>query len=166
MSLLPTWGRLGCSLTHQSPLIRLSQEKTSGWSPPPLMSSLFSFTKFLPDHPDCTAPLQGHPSGFEIQQTTSSCFPFQNLLFIEANLYFQSPWTMSEEKSCWQDRASLCCVSSTIQRATHIRKSDQLEHSLTRRQLDRSIFLTSVSLFYNGLPIKTSYYHVALHRHC
>ena len=109
MSLLPTWGRLGCPLTHQSPLIRLSQEKTSGWSPPPLMSSLFSFSKFLRDHPDyyptmtnqtinkllptCSSKNKVHPPRFD---------KLKKLIVricIEAKLYFQSQSMLTGRES-------------------------------------------------------------------
>ena len=40
-------GRLGCSLNRPSPLIRLSQEKTSGSAPPPLDVFIIQFFQIL-----------------------------------------------------------------------------------------------------------------------
>ena len=108
MSLLPTWGALGALLTALLLLLGSVRRRLVVRCSPPLMSSLFSFSKFLRDHPDYYPTITNqtinkllptcsknkvHPPRFD---------KFNKLIVricIEAKLYFQSQSMLTGRES-------------------------------------------------------------------
>ena len=108
MSLLPTWGALGALLTALLLLLGSVRRRLVVRRRPPLMSSLFSFSKFLRDHPDyyptitsqtvnkllptCSSKTKVNPPRFE---------SLTNLLLLLEYAFRQS--YIFNLKCCWQE---------------------------------------------------------------
>ena len=108
MSLLPTWGALGALLTALLLLLGSVRRRLVVRRRPPLMSSLFSFSKFLRDHPDYYSTITNqtinkllptcsknkvHPPRFD------KCNKLIVRICIEAKLYFQSQSMLTGRES-------------------------------------------------------------------
>ena len=108
MSLLPTWGALGALLTALLLLLGSVRRRLVVRRRPPLMSSLFSFSKFLRDHPDYYPTITNQT----INKLLTTCSKnkvhpprfdkFNKLIVricIEAKLYFQSQSLLTGRES-------------------------------------------------------------------
>ena len=111
MSLLPTWGALGALLTALLLLLGSVRRRLVVRRRPPLMSSLFSFSKFLRDHPNyyptitsqtvnkllptCSSKNKVHPPRFD---KFNRLVAFVRIC-IEAKLYFQSQSLLTGRES-------------------------------------------------------------------